>query len=82
MLSFCSIKYLISDIIVILGQKVAVKVLESIHEMIEEIEQEFIILSDHGDHPNMPKFYGLFLKPGMDNQIWIVMEVYIFLLEF
>jgi hypothetical protein len=48
MLSFCSIKYLISEIIVILGQKVAVKVLESIHEMIEEIEQEFIILSDHG----------------------------------
>lgn len=53
----------------------AVKVLDSIHEMIEEIEQEFIILSEHGDHPNMPKFYGLFLKPGMDNQIWIVMEV-------
>ncbi|CAG2195488.1 DFNB30 [Mytilus edulis] len=57
------------------GEKVAVKVLDSIHEMIEEIEQEFIILSEHGDHPNMPKFYGLFLKPGMDNQIWIVMEL-------
>ena len=55
----------------------AIKVLESIHEMIEEIEEEYQVLRDLSEHPNMPRFYGMFLKPNnsYDDQIWLVMEV-------
>ena len=54
------------------------KILESIHEIIEEIEEEYKILMQYGHHANMPKFYGLFLKTGdtgSDDQLWFVMEV-------
>ena len=59
------------------GEEVAIKVLESIHEMIEEIEEEYQVLRDLSEHPNMPRFYGMFLKPNnsYDDQIWLVMEV-------
>ena len=59
------------------GEEVAIKVLESIHEMIEEIEEEYQVLRDLSEHPNMPRFYGMFLKPNnsFDDQIWLVMEV-------
>ncbi|XP_053386580.1 myosin-IIIb-like isoform X4 [Mercenaria mercenaria] len=59
------------------GEIAAVKILESIHEIIEEIEEEYRILRDFNDHPNMPKFYGLYLKlgdSGTDDQLWMVME--------
>ena len=51
--------------------------LESVHEMIEEIEQEYLILRDQGNHANMPMFYGLYLLRGPKNsdQLWIAMEV-------
>lgn len=56
---------------------VAVKIMESIKEVVEEIEEEYQILRDLGDHPNIPKFYGLFLKqdPQEEDQLWIAMEV-------
>ncbi|KAL5006119.1 hypothetical protein ScPMuIL_017277 [Solemya velum] len=59
------------------GEMAAVKILESIHELIEEIEEEYRILNDMCNHPNMPKFYGLYLKRGskVDTQVWIVMEM-------
>ena len=60
------------------GELAAVKILESIHEIIEEIEEEYKILMQYGHHANMPKFYGLFLKTGdtgSDDQLWFVMEV-------
>ena len=60
------------------GELVAVKILESIHEIIEEIEAEYKVLRDLGGHPNIPKFHGLYLKMGemgSDDQLWMVMEV-------
>jgi serine/threonine protein kinase len=65
-------------LIYFIGEIAAVKILESIHEIIEEIEEEYKILRDFNDHPNMPKFYGLYLRvgdTGTDDQLWMVMEV-------
>ncbi|XP_062603883.1 myosin-IIIa-like, partial [Saccostrea cucullata] len=59
------------------GEVVAMKVLESIHEMIEEIEEEYQVLRDQGNHPNIPRFHGIYLKPptnGIDAEVWIAME--------
>jgi len=60
------------------GEAVAVKVLESVHEIIEEIEEEYQILRDHGYHPNLPSFCGLFMyrcSTRSADQLWIAMEV-------
>ncbi|CAG9132390.1 unnamed protein product [Plutella xylostella] len=60
------------------GRRVAVKVLENITENIEEIEEEFLVFRDLSAHPNIPEFFGLFLKRGPsadDDQIWFVMEL-------
>ena len=56
---------------------VAVKIMESIHEVVEEIEEEYRVLRDLGNHANIPQFYGLFLKqdPQEEDQLWIAMEV-------
>lgn len=60
----------------LLGEVVAVKVLDSIHEKIEEIEEEYRVLHDLGNHPNIPRFYGIYLKPSTtDAEVWIAMEV-------
>ena len=57
----------------------AVKVLESVHEVIEEIEEEYLVLRDHGRHPNLPSFFGIFLhktpSSSTADQLWIAMEV-------
>nr|XP_037866986.1 myosin-IIIb isoform X3 [Bombyx mori] len=60
------------------GRRVAVKILENIAENIEEIEEEFLVFRDLSSHPNIPEFFGLFLKRGAssdDDQIWFVMEL-------
>ena len=59
------------------GKAVAVKVLESVYEVIEEIEEEYLILRDHGRHPNLPSFFGIFMQksPSSADQLWIAMEV-------
>ncbi|XP_063839612.1 myosin-IIIb-like isoform X3 [Ostrinia nubilalis] len=60
------------------GRRVAVKILENITENIEEIEEEFLVFRDLSSHPNIPEFFGLFLKRGLsadDDQIWFVMEL-------
>ncbi|XP_050666235.1 myosin-IIIb-like isoform X2 [Leptidea sinapis] len=60
------------------GKRVAVKILENITENIEEIEEEFLVFRDLSSHPNIPEFFGLFLKRGItseDDQIWFVMEL-------
>jgi len=58
------------------GQEVAIKVLDSVDEILDEVEQEFVILRDLSNHDNIPRFYGLFLRqdPNQD-QLWITMEV-------
>ena len=60
------------------GELAAVKILENIHEIIEEVEVEYKIFMKYGDHPNMPKFHGLYLRhgeTGSDDQLWFIMEV-------
>lgn len=57
---------------------VFIQILENIAENIEEIEEEFLVFRDLSSHPNIPEFFGLFLKRGVsseDDQIWFVMEV-------
>jgi len=48
-----------------------------VHEIIEEIEEEYLILRDHGHHPNLPSFFGIFMyrSPRSADQLWIAMEV-------
>jgi len=61
-----------------LGERVAIKILENVADNIEEIEEEYLVLRDLGGHPNLPSFYGLFLRKGAtaeDDQLWFVMEV-------
>ncbi|KAK0087267.1 hypothetical protein PV325_001365 [Microctonus aethiopoides] len=60
-------------------EHVAIKILENIADNIDEIEEEYLILRDLSSHPNLPIFYGLFLKraePGHEgDQLWFVMEL-------
>lgn len=54
------------------------KILENVADNIEEIEEEFLVLRDLSLHPNIPAFYGLFLRRGTlpeEDQLWFVMEV-------
>jgi myosin-3 len=60
------------------GELAAAKVMESINEVIEEIEEEYRILKELSSHPNLPKFHGIFSKKSHDNneeQIWLCMEL-------
>lgn len=60
------------------GKKVAIKILESITDNLEEIEEEYLVLRDLSQHPNLPTFVGIFLRKGVcfeDDQLWFVMEL-------
>ncbi|XP_014476501.1 PREDICTED: myosin-IIIb-like isoform X2 [Dinoponera quadriceps] len=61
------------------NSKVAIKILENVADNIEEIEEEYLVLRDLSQHPNIPLFHGLFLKrakPGQEeDQLWFVMEL-------
>ena len=43
------------------GNQIAVKILEDVHEMLEEIEEETRTLRDLSQHPNLPTFHGVFI---------------------
>ncbi|XP_066574205.1 myosin-IIIa [Amia ocellicauda] len=59
------------------GSKAAVKVLDPIHDIDEEIEAEYNILKALSDHPNVVKFFGMFYKKDVKNgdQLWLVLEL-------
>lgn len=60
------------------GRSVAVKIMESIADNIEEIDEEFLVYRDLCLHPNIPSFYGLYFNAGKkreEDQLWFVMEV-------
>lgn len=62
----------------VVGDNVAIKVMENIGENLEEIEEEFLVLRDLSIHPNLPTFYGIFLKKANkqeEDQAWLVIEV-------
>ncbi|XP_051022389.1 myosin-IIIb [Acomys russatus] len=55
----------------------AVKVLDPISDMDEEIEAEYNILQFLPSHPNVVKFYGMFYKVDrcVGGQLWLVLEL-------
>ncbi len=64
------------------GKLAAVKIMESYNELIEEIEEEYMILRDLSYHSNLPEFYGIYLKTNSLNssedesdQLWLVLEL-------
>ncbi|MEJ1284359.1 myosin IIIA [Cricetulus griseus] len=59
------------------GQKAAVKILDPIHDIDEEIEAEYNILRTLSDHPNVVRFYGIYFKKDKINgdKLWLVLEV-------
>ncbi|XP_061521947.1 myosin-IIIa isoform X1 [Phycodurus eques] len=59
------------------GSKAAVKVLDPIHDIDEEIEAEYNILKALSDHANVVKFYGMFYKKDAKcgDQLWLVLEL-------
>ncbi|XP_032000825.1 myosin-IIIa [Hylobates moloch] len=59
------------------GQKAAVKILDPIHDIDEEIEAEYNILKALPDHPNVVRFYGIYSKKDKVNgdKLWLVLEL-------
>nr|XP_020456788.1 myosin-IIIa isoform X3 [Monopterus albus] len=59
------------------GSKAAVKILDPIHDIDEEIEAEYNILKALSDHTNVVKFYGMYYKKDLKcgDQLWLVLEL-------
>nr|XP_055071518.1 myosin-IIIb isoform X7 [Misgurnus anguillicaudatus] len=59
------------------GSQAAVKVLDPINDVDEEIEAEYNILHSLSNHPNVVKFYGMFYKADelSGGQLWLVLEL-------
>ncbi|CAL8370153.1 unnamed protein product [Arctogadus glacialis] len=59
------------------GSEAAVKVLDPVNDVDEEIEAEYNILRSLSNHPNVVKFYGMFYKtdPIAGGQLWLVLEL-------
>ncbi|XP_062377863.1 myosin-IIIa [Sardina pilchardus] len=59
------------------GSKAAVKILDPIHDIDEEIEAEYNILKALSDHANVVKFFGMFYKKDVKNgdQLWLALEL-------
>ena len=52
--------------------------MESINEVIEEIEEEYLVLKELTNHPNLPEFYGIYLNKQIQQdeyQVWFVLEL-------
>ncbi|KAM6174689.1 myosin-IIIb [Erethizon dorsatum] len=59
------------------GSLAAVKILDPISDMDEEIEAEYNILQFLPNHPNVVKFYGMFYRADhcVGGQLWLVLEL-------
>ncbi|KAL2080962.1 hypothetical protein ACEWY4_022815 [Coilia grayii] len=59
------------------GSQAAVKVLDPINDVDEEIEAEYTILRSLSNHPNVVKFFGMFYKADKlsGGQLWLVLEL-------
>ncbi|XP_010765919.1 myosin-IIIa [Notothenia coriiceps] len=59
------------------GSKAAVKILDPIHDIDEEIEAEYNILKALSDHTNVVKFFGMYYKKDVKcgDQLWLVLEL-------
>lgn len=59
------------------GEITAAKVIDSIHEKIEDVLPELEILTKYSTHPNIAGFHGAFINVDTKrhDQLWLVMEV-------
>uniref|UniRef100_H2V8Y0 non-specific serine/threonine protein kinase n=1 Tax=Takifugu rubripes TaxID=31033 RepID=H2V8Y0_TAKRU len=59
------------------GSQAAVKVLDPVNDVDEEIEAEYNILRSLSNHPNVVKFFGMFFKSDnlSGGQLWLVLEL-------
>ncbi|XP_053352624.1 myosin-IIIb isoform X2 [Clarias gariepinus] len=59
------------------GSQAAVKVLDPVNDVDEEIEAEYNILRSLSNHPNVVKFLGMFYKADefTGGQLWLVLEL-------
>ncbi|XP_005065227.1 myosin-IIIb [Mesocricetus auratus] len=59
------------------GSLAAVKILDPVSDMDEEIEAEYNILQFLPNHPNVVKFYGMFYRVDhcVGGQLWLVLEL-------
>lgn len=57
------------------GKRVAVKVQYLDKENRRYVQQEYKVLKDFSDHPNIIEFYGACKKSGDVNEIWLALEV-------
>ncbi|XP_043085593.1 myosin-IIIb-like isoform X1 [Puntigrus tetrazona] len=59
------------------GSQAAVKVLDPINDVDEEIEAEYNILRSLSNHPNVVKFFGMFYQADelSGGQLWLVLEL-------
>ncbi|XP_034145331.1 myosin-IIIa isoform X2 [Esox lucius] len=59
------------------GSKAAVKILDPIHDIDEEIEAEYNILKALSDHSNVVRFFGMYYQKDVKNgdQLWLVLEL-------
>lgn len=65
------------------GETAAVKIMEAVVDKEEDIKSELNVFNNHSRHPNIVNFIGAFLKKdqAVDDQLWIVMEVYYYKLS-
>lgn len=58
------------------GRKIAIKMQNLSRENVPYIQEEYRILHELSNHPNLPEFYGVYRKIGeTDDEIWFCMEV-------
>ncbi|XP_014249774.1 neither inactivation nor afterpotential protein C isoform X2 [Cimex lectularius] len=58
------------------GKNVAIKIQKITSESFPDIEEEYRILRDLSDHPNLPDFYGAYRrKDGDSDDVWLVMQL-------
>uniref|UniRef100_A0A1I8J1H0 Protein kinase domain-containing protein n=1 Tax=Macrostomum lignano TaxID=282301 RepID=A0A1I8J1H0_9PLAT len=58
------------------GRICAVKIMNDGQDIVEELRAEVRVLTQFVDHPNLPRFYGLYLDRSSAHQtIWLAMEL-------
>ncbi|XP_059471751.1 neither inactivation nor afterpotential protein C isoform X2 [Neocloeon triangulifer] len=58
------------------NMQVAIKIQKITDENWEDLEEEYRVLKDHSDHPNLIDFYGAYCKKSRDgDQLWLVMQL-------
>ncbi|XP_059618004.1 neither inactivation nor afterpotential protein C [Phlebotomus argentipes] len=59
------------------GRSVAIKVQSYDKELRIHIDEEYRVLRDFSNHPNLPQFYGVYRKrvPGGSDEIWFILEL-------